>query len=73
MTSFPVENVSTIEGYHVVNLEVASSNTFETLKNSFRDGGGGEAAEANIDDSIKRKRFRVSLNNTTSAIIMRLV
>ena len=44
----------------MVKFEVAISNSFGDIpKKSFRDGA---AAEADIDDSIKRKRFRVSLN-----------
>ena len=39
----------------------------EILKISFRDGGEA-AAEADIDDSIKRKRFRVSLNKNRSGL-----
>ena len=35
----------------------------QILKKSFRDGGG--AAAADIDDSIRRKRIRVSLNKYT--------
>ena len=48
-----------IEGYPVLNFEVASSNSFRDIpkQNHFLTA---EAA-ADIDDSIKRKRFRVSL------------
>ena len=44
-------------GYIVVNVEIDSSNSFRYIKkNHF------VTAEADIDDSIKRKRIRVSLN-----------
>ena len=56
-------NIKTIERYHAANFRVASSNTFR---------GEAAAAEADMDDSIKLKLFRISLNNTTPAIIMRL-
>ena len=43
----------------MVNFEVSSSNSFEIFpKNHFV-----TVAEADIDDSIKRKRFRFSLND----------
>ena len=36
------ENVKTIEGFTVLNIEVASSSRFQNIKNkSFRYGGGG--------------------------------
>ena len=58
-------NVKTIEGYLVVNFEVASSNSFIDIpKNNFVT----PAAEADIDDSIKRKRFRVSLKKTKCSL-----
>ena len=51
-------NVKTIEGCLVVNAKVTSSNNFRDIKiNHFM-----TAAEADIDDSIKRKHIRVSLN-----------
>ena len=53
------ENVKPVDGYAVLNFEVASFNRFRDIKTkSFRDGGG--------DDSIKRKRIRVSLNDPDS-------
>ena len=53
-------NVKTVDGYLVINFEVASSNSFRDFqkKNNFV-----TQAEAYIDDSIKRKRFRVSLKS----------
>ena len=49
-----------VNGYIAVNFEVASSNSFLDLpKNHFVTA---EAA-ADIDDSTKRKRIRVSLKN----------
>ena len=55
-------NVKTIEGYLVVCFEVASSNSSPDIKKiiSFMTA---EAATTEIDDSIKRKCFRVSLKN----------
>ena len=49
-------NVKTFERYLVINFEVASSNSFRDIlkKNHF-------VTAADIDDSIKRKPFRVSL------------
>ena len=54
-------NVKIIKGYLVVNFEVAISNSFRDIQNkSFF----LTVAEADIDDSIKQKRFRVfSLKN----------
>ena len=49
------ENVKTIEGYATLNFEVASLSSFRDIKNHFV-----TAAEADINDSIKRKRIRVS-------------
>ena len=61
MTSFPIGNVKIIECYKVVNFEVDSYNSFQDIpKNHF------VAAKADIEDSIKRKRFRVSLKTGTS-------
>ena len=55
-------NVTTIEGYAVLNFEGAALVISEILKiNHFVTSE--EATEADIDDSIKRKRFRVSLKN----------
>ena len=56
------ENVKNIEGYAVLNFEVACSVVSEIFKtNQFVTA---EAEWADIDDSIKRKRIHVSLNNT---------
>ena len=53
------QNVKTIEGYIVVNFAVASSNSFRDIKiNHF------VTATADTDDSIKRKRFRISLKDS---------
>ena len=52
-------NVKTIKTTLRKNLEVASSNSFQDIKkNHFV-----TAAEADIDDSIKRKRICVSVKN----------
>ena len=56
MTSFPI-----IEGYPAVNLEVASSNSCQDIKKNHFATTAAEAA-ADIDDSIKRTRIRVSLD-----------
>ena len=50
------ENVKTIEGYAVLDFEFASFESFRDIppKNHF------VTAEADIDDSMKRKRIRVS-------------
>ena len=49
------ENVKTIEGYGVLNFEVASFSSFRYIqKNHF------VTAAVGIDDIIKRKRIRVS-------------
>ena len=49
-------NVKTIRGYVVVNFEVASSSSIRGIQNNHF-----VTAAADIDDSIKRRRFRVSL------------
>ena len=49
-------NVKTIERYVVVNFEVASSNSFRNIKKNHFVTAEAVAA-ADIDDSIKRKRF----------------
>ena len=55
------EIVKTIDGYALLNFEVASLSIFRNIKKSHF-----EAAEAtDIDDSIKRKRIRVSLKRLT--------
>ena len=52
------ENVKTIEGYAVLNFEVDRFSSFRDIQtNHFV-----TAAEADINDSIMRKRIRVSLN-----------
>ena len=57
-------NVKTIEGYLVVCFEVASSNSSPDIKKiiSFMTAAAATTA-ADIDYSIKRKCFRVSLKN----------
>ena len=53
-------NAKTVEGYIVVNFEVTISDSFRHIKkNHFVTA---KAAAADIDDSIKRKHIRVSLN-----------
>ena len=53
------QQIKTLEGYLVVNFEAASSNSFRDIpKNQF-------VTAADIDDSIKRKRIRVSLKKPT--------
>ena len=48
----------------MVNFEVASSNSFRDIqKNHFVTAAEAAEEEADIDDSIKRKRIRVSLKN----------
>ena len=54
-------NVKTNKGYPVINFEVATSNSFRYIQ-KYNFVTVAEAAEADIDDSIKRKRFRVSFN-----------
>ena len=50
------QNVKTIEGSLVLNFEAANCNGFQDIqKNHFVTVSA--AAEADIDDSIKRKRF----------------
>ena len=61
-------------GYRVVNFEVASFNSFQDIpkKYHFVTATAAEAA-ADIDDSIKRKCFRVSHNNieAVSNVVLR--
>ena len=53
------QNVKTIDGYAALNFEVAGFSSFRDIpKNHF------VTAEADIDDSIKRKRIRLSLKNS---------
>ena len=63
------KNVKTIVGYLLVNFEDAGSIIFLDIPpKSFRYGGrAAAAAEADIDDSTKRKHFRVSLKNGRNA------
>ena len=61
------KNVKAIEGYAVLNLEVASFNSFRDIQeNHF-------AAEAltDNDDSIKRRSIRVSLKNASRFNLIR--
>ena len=52
-------NIRTIEGHAVLNLEVSAFCSFRDIKkNHF-------VAAADIDDSVTRKRIRVSLNQGT--------
>ena len=53
-------NVKTIDGYLAIDFEVAISNSFRDIK---KNRCVTAVAAADIDDSIKRKRFRVSLKN----------
>ena len=54
VTLISSEHVKTIEGFAVLNIEVASFSSFRDIKkNRFV-----TAAEADIGDSIKRKRIR---------------
>ena len=55
------ENVWTIEGYAVLNFEVAIFCTFWDIKKNILWRRRG----SDIDDSIKWKRIRVSLKNLT--------
>ena len=59
MTAVSGENIKTIEGYAVLNFDVASFNSFRDMQKTHF----VTAAEADISDSIKRKRIRVSLKN----------
>ena len=53
-------NVKAMDGNLVVNFEVAISNSFRDIpKNHFVTAA---VAEVDIDDSIKRQRYRISLN-----------
>ena len=54
------QNVKSVEGYVMVNVEIAStSNLRDNLQINFVTA----AAEADIDDNFKRKRVRFSLRN----------
>ena len=62
MTSFSGENVKTIERYVLLNFEAASFSGFRDIKkNHFVMAELVVAAD--INDSIKRKCIRVSLEN----------
>ena len=58
-------NVKTLDDYVVLNFEVASSKTFRDIhkKTNFVT----TEAAADIDDSIRRKRIRVSLKKHPSS------
>ena len=66
------ENANTINGYTVLNFEVASFSSFQDIfKKHF-------VTAADIDDRIKRKHIRVSLrncmqNNTLTAVQQRTI
>ena len=55
------ENVKTIEGYVELNFEVASFSSFRDIEKHFVTAAA--EAKADIDDSIKRRRIRVSPND----------
>ena len=57
-------NVKTIESYLVVNFEVAGANTFRDIKKDHF-----VMVAADIDDSKKRKRIRVTLNYLVDSIL----
>ena len=64
-------NVKTIEGYAELNFEFASFSSFWYIqRNHFVTTAA--AAEADIDDSIKRKRTRVSLTKWILIIVIQL-
>ena len=56
------EHVKITEGYALLNVEVASSSSFRDIQKNHFVTAAEEAAD--IDDNIKRKRIRVSLNNS---------
>ena len=58
-------NVKTVIGYIVVNFEVAIYSSFRDIKKNYYlvTAMVEVAAAADIDDSIKWKRFRVSFKN----------
>ena len=59
--------IRTIEGYAVLNFEVAIFSSFRDIQNkSFFVTAAAAAGEADIDDGIKRKRIRVSLKTSDS-------
>ena len=53
-------SVKTIERYAVLNREVASFNSFRDISQNHFVTAADTATEADIDESIKRKRIRVS-------------
>ena len=59
------QNVKTTEGYLGVNFELATFHSFRDIqKNHFVTA----AEAADIDDTIKRKRFRVLLKNKNAVV-----
>ena len=55
-------NVKTVEGYAALNFEAACFSSFRDIKrNHFVTVAAESTAEADIHDSIKRKRIRASL------------
>ena len=63
-------NVQTMERYIAINFEVAiyiALMVSEIFKKNNFVTAAAEAAEADIDDSIRRKRFRVSLTKAVAA------
>ena len=59
------ENVRTLDCYPLLNFEVARFNSFRDIqkKSHFLTAASDAAAEADIDDSIRQNRVRVSLKN----------
>ena len=55
------ENVKTVEGYAVLNFEVASSSNFRDIKKNYF----VTAAEADIDDSINENAFVLRLKTAS--------
>ena len=69
-----VESVKTVAGYVVLNFEVGSSSSFRDIKkHHFVTPAAAEAGAADIDDSIKRQRIRLSLKNADHVSIKSLV
>ena len=61
-----VTSFQTIEGYVVVKFEVASSSSFRDMPKNLLVAA---EAEADIDDSKKRKRYLLSLDNIMSSFM----
>ena len=61
------ENVNTIGGYALFNVEVANSSSFRDIKNHL---GTAEAAAADINDSINPKSIFISLKNCSLSFIV---